>query len=199
MKRNLTFIAGGSAALIAAVTFGVVMLAGGASGATPPAPPAISSGVGIARASFNAADQATLGRIGATGAITRIGSLAGTAFYSIIGSDGGHCYAFGSEAAGGLSGGCIPADATVPSVLDMSTVVMNPADGSWKLDALQGIAADGIATVGFVDGAGVLHTTPVIGNVYRLAGQTLAGGPSSQLIGLDANGKHVFTEGLGTP
>lgn len=198
MKR-LTFVAGSSAALIAAVTLGVVMLAGGASGATPPAPPVISSGVGVARASLNASDQAALGRIGATGAITRVGSLAGTAFYSIIGSDGGHCYAFGSEAAGGLTGGCMSADATVPAVLDMSTVVMNPADGSWKLDALQGIAADRIAAVGFVDAAGVLHTTPVSGNVYRLAGQSFAGGPSSQLVGLDANGKRVFTEGLGTP
>src|SRR5579884_1378132 len=178
MKRS-TFIAGGSAALIAAVSAAVVILAGGASGATPPPPPAISSGTSVARSAFAAADQATLSRIGATGAITKIGSLGGNAFYSIVASDGGHCYAVGSETAGGLSGGCIPASATVPAVVDMSSIVMNPADGSWKLDTLEGIAADGISKVGFVDANGTLHTTPVIGNVYRVGGQALAGGPSS--------------------
>lgn len=198
MKRVM-FIAGGSAALVAAVTVAVVMLAGGASGATPPTPPPISSGEPVARASLNAADHAALGRIGATGAITKIGALGGTAFYSIVGGDGGHCYAFGSDVSGGLSGGCMPADAAVPAVVDMSGIVMNPADGSWTLSNLQGIAADGIAAVGFVDASGVLHTTAVVGNVYHLEGQSFAGGPSSELVGIDASGKRIFTESLGTP
>lgn len=198
MKR-ITFIAGGSAALIAAAISAVVMLASGASGATPPPPPVVSSGVSVARTAFGTADQAILSRIGATGAITKVGSLGGTAFYSIAGSDGGHCYAVGSDTVGGLSGGCMPAQASVPAVVDLSNIVMNPADGSWKLDTLEGIAADGIAQVGFADASGALHTTPVVGNVYRLAWQALSGGPSSQIVGLDANGNRVFTEALGTP
>jgi hypothetical protein len=197
MKRKLTFIAGGSAALVVGITMAVVTLAGGASGATPPAPPVISSGVGVARTAFSNADQAMLARIGATGAITKVGSVGGTAFYSIAG--GGSCFAFGSETHGGLSGGCMAAGATIPAVLDMSGIVMNPADGSWKLETLQGIAADDIASIGFVDGNGVVHTTPVVANVYRLSGQSLVGGPASELVGLDANGKRVFSEALGTP
>lgn len=138
-----------------------------------------------------------LAQIGATGAISLVGSIGDTAFYSIAGSDQGHCYAFGSVSSGGLSGGCMPAGAEVPAVIDMSSLVMNPADGSWKLDTLQGIAADGIASVGFVDASGYLHTAPVTGNVYRLGGQALTGGPASELVGLDSSGNRVFTARLG--
>lgn len=198
LMKRLTSIAGCSAALLVGITVAVVIVAGGASGATPPAPSVISSGVGVARTAFSNADQATLARIGATGAITKVGAHDGIAFYS-IGGGGGRCFAFGWEAQGGLSGGCLAAGATTPAVLDMSSIVMNPANGVWLLDTLQGIAADGIADVGFVDANGVVHTAPVVSNVYRLAGQSFAGGPASELVGLDASGKRVFTEGLGTP
>ena len=86
----------------------------------------------------------------------------------------------------------------VPAVIDMSSVAINPTDGSWKLETLQGIAADGIAAVGFVDASGDLHTTPVTDNVYRLDGQALSGGPSSELVGLDSKGNRVFTARLGS-
>lgn len=198
MKR-VAFIMGAFGILAAGVAAAVVVLAGGASAAPPSAPPTISAGIPVLRASLSAADQATLSGIGATGAITQVGSIGGTAFYAVGGGDGGHCYAFGSTARGGLSGGCMPAGAQVPAVIDMSTVVMNPVDGTWKLDTLQGIAADGVAQVGFLDGSGVLHTTPVVGNVYRLAGRGFVGGAFSQLVGLDGNGDRVFGETLGTP
>jgi hypothetical protein len=197
MKR-VTIIAGGGSTIAVGIAAAVVFWSGGAVGATPPPPPAISSGTPTARSAFSSADQAMLAQIGATGAISLVGSVDGTAFYSISGSDQGHCYAFGSASIGGLSGGCMPSDAKVPAVVDMSTVAMNPTDGSWKLNTLQGIATDGIASVGFVDASGDLHTTPVTGNVYRLDGQALTGGPSSELIGLDSNGNRVFTAPLGS-
>lgn len=193
--KKLTF-AGGSAVLLAAIA-AFVLLTTGASGATPPAPPTISSGTHVPWNSLGTSDQAMLARIGATGQITEVGSVGGTSFYAVDGSDGGHCYAFG-RSGGGLSGGCMRPDANVPIVIDMSTVVMNPTDGSWKLDTLQGIAADGIVAVGFVDADGITHTTPVIGNVYRLPGQAFTGGASSQIVGLDASGQAISTAGLGT-
>lgn len=196
MKR-VTFITGGGATIAVGIAAAVVFSSSGAVGATPPPPPSISSGTPTARSTFSEADQAMLAQIGATGSISRVGSAGDTAFYSIAGSDQGHCYAFGSASSGGLSGGCMPPDAEVPAVIDMSSVAMSPTDGSWKLDTLQGIATDGIAAVGFVDASGNLHTTPVTGNVYRLDGQTLTGGPSSELVGLDGNGNRVFTARLG--
>ena len=197
MKR-VTFIAGGGATIAVGIAAAVIFSSGGAVGATPPPPPAIGSGTPTARSAFSEADQAMLAQIGATGSISLVGSVGDTAFYSIAGGDQGHCYAFGSTSSGGLSGGCMPAGAEVSAVIDMSSVVMDPTDGSWKLDTLQGIAADGIASVGFVDASGKLHTTPVTGNVYRLDGQALTGGPSSELVGLDSNGNHVFTAGIGS-
>lgn len=197
MKRG-TFIAGGGATVAVGIAAAVVLWSGGAVGATPPPAPAIGSGTPTARSAFSDADQAMLTQIGATGSISLVGSVGDTAFYSIAGSDQGHCYAFGSASSGGLSGGCMPPDAEVPAVIDMSSVVMNPTDGSWKLDTLQGIATDGIASVGFVDASGDLHTTPVTGNVYRLDGQALTGGPSSELVGVDSSGNRVFTARLGS-
>lgn len=197
MKR-IRFIAAGLVALTAAVAATVIALAGGASGATLQPAPQISSGVPVASGSLGAAATAMLTRIGASGAIARIGSINGTSFYSVAGADGGHCYVFGSNPAQGLSGGCIPAGVAVPAVIDMSGVVMNPADGSWNRETLQGIAADGIAEVGFVDASGAMHTAPVVGNVYRLTGP-FPGGASSLLVGFDGAGKQIFREGLGSP
>jgi hypothetical protein len=85
----------------------------------------------------------------------------------------------------------------VAAVVDMSGLVMNPADDSWNLETLQGIAADGITEVGFVDANGTTHAASVVGNLYRLTGP-FPGAASSQLVGFDATGKQVFTEGLGT-
>jgi hypothetical protein len=197
--KKVTFIASGGAAI--AVAIGIVAAAvtwgGSAASATTSPPPTISSGTPVPQSAFSASDQAMLTRIGATGAITLVGSVGDTAFYSIAGNDGGNCYVSGSASSGGLSGGCMNAGVAVPRVIDQSISEVSPTDGSWKLDTLQGIAADGIAAVGFVDANGDLHTTPVKSNVYRLAGQALTGGPSSELVGLDGRGNRVYTEPFG--
>ncbi|MBX6370548.1 MAG: hypothetical protein IRZ04_21470, partial [Rhodospirillales bacterium] len=93
--------AGGSAVLLAAIA-AFVLLTTGANGATPPVPPAISSGTHVPWNALGTSDQAMLTRLGATGQITEVGSVDGTSFYAVDGSDGGHCYAFG-RSGGGLS------------------------------------------------------------------------------------------------
>lgn len=195
MKR-VTFIASGAATIAAGIIAAAVLWSGSAVSATSP-PPTISSGTAVARSGFNQSDQSMLARIGATGAISLVGSVGDSAYYSIAGVDGGHCYASGSVSSGGLSGGCMPASVDVPAVVDMSGVVMSPTDGTWKLETLEGIAADDIAAVGFVDASGALHATPVKGNVYRLAGQAFTGGSSSELVGLDSSGNRVFESSYG--
>ena len=195
--RGMTFIVGGGATIAGGIAAAAVLWSGSAASATPAPTPTISSGTPVAQSAFSEADQAMLARIGASGAISLVGSVGDTAFYSISGANQGHCYVFGSASSGGLSGGCMRADVNVPPVIDSSRSVVDPTDGSWKIDTLQGIAADEIAAVGFVDANGDLHTTPVVGNVYRLAGQAFTGGPSSGLVGLDSSGSRVFTASYG--
>lgn len=192
MKSNrIHFAAAGAVVAVAATAVAAV-----AGGSSKSAPPPFSAGTLVPRTAFSYADQAFLTRIGATGQITRLGSKDGVAFYSITSSDNGRCFATGAIS-GGLSGGCLDASTPVPEVVDMSAVVMNPADASWRLQALQGVAADGIAKVGFVDATGTLHATRVTGNVYRLSGQSWQGGSASELRAFDAGGNLVFSESVG--
>jgi hypothetical protein len=191
MKLNRIHLAA-AVALIAAVAGTIAAVAGGSS---KPAPPAFGAGTPVARTAFGHADQAFLTRIGATGQIARLGSKDGATFY-VIQSGNGRCFASGTTA-GGLSGGCLDANMPVPRVVDLSAIVMNPADSTWQLQSLQGVAADGIAKVGFVDAAGTLHTTRVAGNVYRLSGQSWQGGSASELRAFDARGNLVFSESVG--
>jgi hypothetical protein len=192
MKSNRIHLAA-AGAVVAVVATAVAAVAGGSSKS---APPPFSAGTAVARTAFSHADQAFLARIGATGQITRLGLKDGVAFYAVASSDAGRCFATGMIS-GGLSGGCLDAGKSVPEVVDMSAVVMNPADASWRLQTLQGVAADGITKVGFVDATGTLHTTPVTGNVYRLSGQSWQGGSASELQAFDARGNLVFSERVG--
>ena len=192
MKLNRIQLAA-AVAVLAAAAGALVAVAGGSG---KPAPPTFSAGTPVARTAFSHADQAFLTRIGASGQITRLGSKDGATFYVIASPDSGSCFASGTSV-GGLSGGCLDPGMPAPRVVDLSTTVVNPADGTWQLRSLQGIAADGILKVGFVDAAGMLHTTRVVGNVYRLSGQSWQGGSASGLRAFDAHGDLVFSESVG--
>ena len=192
MTSNRIHLAAAGAVVAVAVST-VAAVAGGSSKSPPPS---FSAGTPVARTAFSHADQGFLARIGATGQIARVGSKDGVAFYVIESPGNGRCFASGPTA-GGLSGGCLDPSMPVPRVVDLSAIVMNPADSTWQLQSLQGVAADGIAKVGFVDAAGTLHTTRVAGNVYRLGGQSWQGGSASELQAFDASGNLVFRESVG--
>jgi hypothetical protein len=189
-----------AAALVVGVV-AIVALAAGAAAAiagrsTPPPAANFGTGTAVARSSLPAMDRAMLTHIGATGAIVRIGSHSGASFYEIASADGGRCFAFG-RLAEGLSGGCLDPAQPTPPVIDMSTISMDPSSGNWSMRTLQGIAADGIAKVQFVDGSGTVHTARVGGNVYRVDGAAWPGGPTSGLRAFDAGGNRVFSESVG--
>jgi S-formylglutathione hydrolase FrmB len=80
---------------------------------------------------------------------------------------------------------------------------MDPANGNWRLARIEGIATDGISAVGVVDAEGALHTTPVVGNVYKMASSDFPasspcpGFEARAIVALDANGSVVFTKSLG--
>lgn len=186
--------------LLLVLTLGVsTTIAGGAlalGGSSTPPPPTISAGVPVSRDSLEPNDQAMLVRIGATGAITRLGASNGTAFYEIAAAGGGACFAVGPEA-GGISGGCLGGSGRLEQpLIDMSVIAMNPADGTFRFRTIQGIAADGVRSVGVVAADGAVHTTPVVGNVYRMSDDAVPAGPIIALLALDSTGSTIFTKPL---
>jgi hypothetical protein len=195
MKRNRFLLVAAIGATTAAVAGATVAVAGG-SGA-PPARPTVGAGTPVARDSLGPNDQAMLARIGATGPVTRIGALNGTAFYEIRGGDGGECFAFGSETEGGLSGGCLGGSGQLTQpIIDMSIIALNPADGTFHFRTIQGIAADGVSAVGVLGADGTVHKTPVVDNVYRMADAAVPTGPITAFVALDASGATIFTRPL---
>ncbi len=61
------------------------------------------------------------------------------------------------------------------------------------LRRLVGVAADGVARVGYVDLEGFVHATPVVDNLYAsdLPGQ--AGVRAKAIVALDADGRTLYT------
>ncbi|MGD0274290.1 MAG: hypothetical protein ABSB96_11250 [Gaiellaceae bacterium] len=203
MKRTRFLLVGVGVALTVAAGATITAFAGTSTETT--AGLMISSGVPVERSSFSAQDQWLLGNIGETGAITKIGVREGVSFYEGTNEDGGQCFMTGSgRDGGGLSGGCLKGAAQLEQPLvDMSGVCVDPASGDWRLARIEGIAADGISAVGVVDAEDALHTTPVVGNVYRMAssdiptGSRCPGFEAQAIVALDEKGSVVFTKSLG--
>lgn len=157
---------------------------------------AISSGVSVPRGAFSDQDRELLEASGATGAITKIGVRNNVAFYAIDAADGGRCYGFASEARGPVrlgSLGCSDSSQLEQPLVDMSTIAMDPATGIWSLRDVQGVAADGVSLVGFVNSRGQLYTTHVVHNTYRMAAGELPTGQPVELVALDSSGNRIFS------
>lgn len=200
MKRTRFLLAGVVVALAAAT--GATVTAFAEAPDDVAANLTISSGVPVERGSFSAQDQWLLGNIGETGAITKIGAREGVSFYEGTNEGGGQCFMTGSGPdGGGLSGGCLPGSTQIEQpIVDMSGVCMDPASGDWRLARVEGIATDGISAVGVVDTEGVLHTTSVVGNVYKMAssdipkGSPCPGFEVKAIVALDENGSQVYSK-----
>ena len=87
-------------------------------------------------------------------------------------------------------------------LIDMSSVCIDPTTGHGRLGRIEGIAADGIASVAVVDEEGALHETPVVGNIYKMPAADIpsdlpcAGFKSRAIVALDDSGSQVFTKAL---
>jgi hypothetical protein len=202
-KGNRFLLAVASVALVAGTGAAIGAFAEGSAGTT--GGPSISSGTPVERGSFSAQDQWLLGNIGETGTITKIGMREGVSFYEGTNEDGGPCFMSGSDPdGGGLSGGCSTGASQLEQPLvDMSGICMDPASGDWRLARIEGIATDGVGAVGVLDVEGALHTTAVVGNVYKMASSEIPAGSrcpgfrAQAIVALDENGSVVFTKSLG--
>jgi hypothetical protein len=201
MKLPWLGIGGVVAVLAAATAITAVAFAGTSTGVSTGF--TISSGTALDRSSFSAQDRWFLDEIGETGAMAKIGERDGTTFYEGTREDGGKCFFTGSGfGGGGLSGGCLISAQLEQPLVDMSGVCVDPATGRGRLGKIEGIAADGIVSVAVVDEEGVLHKTPVVGNIYKMPAADIpndlpcAGFKSRAIVALEGNGSQVFTEAI---
>lgn len=204
MKRKNVLIVGVSAFCMFAAAITAVAFAGAATDASRGL--TISSGVSVNRASFSDQDRWLLSNIGETGAIVKIGERGGTFFYEGSNDDGEMCFMTGSNSdGGGLSGGCQSGSSKLEqSLVDMSSVCVNPESGDWRLARIQGIAADGISAVGVVDTEGVVHRIPVAENIYKMSSSDIPedgscpGIEAKAIVALDENGSSVYSKSFPT-
>jgi hypothetical protein len=147
-------------------------------------------------------DQVTsLERVGFSDGVRKLGERAGTAFYVGRSRSGGLCFgtgpATGPRPAFHLLA-CQGRQGVFPSqqmpIADFSP--MRGHEGSndvyvWKL---KGFAADGVAAVAVRDANGVLHSTPVTGNVY--ATNELPVIPAREIVALDSDERVLYAERL---
>jgi hypothetical protein len=149
-------------------------------------------------------EASALAQSGFGGDVRRLGERAGIAFYVAKGARGGLCFATGS-AAGATPRlnhfmGCQrPGPEAFPStqqpIVDLSPLKSFDPRKAVYVQRLAGFAADGVARVGFVDTSGVIHSTPVVNNVYATDWLD-APIAATAIVALDEQGQTLYTKEL---
>jgi hypothetical protein len=126
------------------------------------------------------------------GTMQSLGTLDGVAFYATRNADGNFCLAINHVNEQYHKGfGCDLNVDNFPSA-DVKAFVFPPAG------MLEGVAADGVATVQALDADGnVLASTPVVNNLF-VSGANLADGAAAYVQTLDANGTVLSKQTLPT-
>ena len=122
------------------------------------------------------------------GTMQYLGTLNGVAFYATRNADGDFCIAIDRVDAQYDKGfGCLANAGNFPSS-DVKALTFPPAS------MLDGVAADGVATVEALDANGnVLASTPVVNNLF-VSGDQLPAGSVTTIETLDANGNVLSTQ-----
>ena len=130
---------------------------------------------------FDKLDQA-MQELNVGGTMQYLGTLNGVAFYATRNADGNFCIAFNHVNEQYDKGfGCDSNADNFPSA-DVKALAFPPAE------MLEGVAADGVATVEAVDANGnVLASTPVVNNLF-VSGDHLPAGSVAYIETLDADG-----------
>ena len=122
------------------------------------------------------------------GTMQYLGTLDGVAFYATRNADGNFCIAINHVDEQYDKGfGCLASADSFPSA-DVKALTFPPAR------MLEGVAADGVATVEALDANGeVLASTPVVNNLF-VSGTQLPAGEVASIRTLDADGNVLTTQ-----
>jgi hypothetical protein len=156
-----------------------------------------SAGRSISANEFTADALSALASTGGTEKIVAIAERSGVGFYEIEAlKEGDSCYASGAVAStrdfAHIECGREP-EGPRESLIDMSTIRLDPADPqrSIRFVAVQGIAADGVASVGVEGSDGSVSRTPVVDNVYVMDEGAIKDVPPAAIVAFDPAGTVV--------
>jgi hypothetical protein len=161
---------------------------------------ALVSGEPVPAARLSEGDRFTLERL--TGdesgkhlepdAVMLLGERNGRAYYA-LGRGEDICFASGPAAQKDLFGSatCAPGfPSPEQPILEFTVYTGRPGELDAHPYRFDGIAADGVARVGFREPSGRLHTTPVIDNIYSLT--NVSDLTVASVVGLDRDGRTVY-------
>jgi hypothetical protein len=147
-------------------------------------------------------------RAGVMNALARLGERNGVVFYR---ASRGQLACYEASDSAGRGGAFMQCEntgaAAFPSPEEPIVDLSNPLPPAYPrnyprqasyIRQLAGVAADGVARVGFVTADGAIHSTPVVNNVYASA-RMVAPLAASQIVALDKDGGTVFREDLRQP
>lgn len=195
MKRRKGFVAVTLVAIAAAVA-AAVALGGSSAGSTKDRALSRVSNVG-SRIGVTKRTRVQFQKSGLGGTVYNLGTEGDRTFYRFDDTAHGTCYGVGPAAASGGGLGVISCStAAFPSadqpVIDLSIVEIVRGSDDVHVWRAEGLAADGVATIGFVDASGaVIAKHHVVKNLFHFP--NAPSGAVAGLVGLDKSGATVFS------
>jgi len=201
MRRRVAFVALGLCAAAAVAVGATALVKSARSGPASPEPPGLETvsnrGVLVNLGAVPAAERSILDVSGVVGRVRALGRAGDVAVYTGLGPDGVTCYIAGPADRGPRFGdvSCPSASArpSFPSaevpVLDLSTYAVKEGATEVRLVHIAGVAADGVARVGFLGADGETRWLPVVDNLFGEADIGLR--PVAKLVAVDRSGATV--------
>jgi hypothetical protein len=137
---------------------------------------------------------------GGSNGVRLLGTRAGFSFYAARGTEDTLCFAIAIVSTPRPKPGALACLSNRPNrfpsaqqpILDFSPLASGGNLHGTHVAALIGFAADGVARVGVVDETGVLHSVPVIKNLYATQKGALPNVAEKALVALDVKGRKIY-------
>ncbi len=190
-------------ALAAGASVLAAALGGGSGSAVPPGLDRVSNqGSPLDLAGVPASERRTLDVAGVAGSMRALGRAGAVAVYTGRGPGGVVCYIAGSSAGGPRFGSVLCPDPSAPPafpsadmpLLDLSTYAVKEGTDEVRLVEAAGVAADGVARVGFVGADGDTLWLPVTRNLYGR--RDVGPREVTSVVAVDRAGSPVHTRSL---
>lgn len=147
-----------------------------------------------------AGSEKLLESVGAVGELRLLAERGDHAYYRMAGLNGQPCFAMGPARPRSIgTAQCLKsADAMPSAVVDMSEVVLDPSTRAIvRFERIEGIAADGVASIALEDGGVMVATAPVVKNTYRLDHAQVPPTAPDAIVALDGDGAVLWRGSVG--
>jgi hypothetical protein len=209
MMRVILFVLACAGLSIAAITAGVAISSNNGDG-VPARLAKINAGYerSVAVTNLTPRQQSDLANSGVSqDSVRLLGERAGSNLYVAESTSNAPCFMasrvdsaskeFQTVACLGAGSQPMPSDSR--PLVDFSPGIKRPGEGFLRVRYIAGIAADDVASVGFVDQSGAVFRVPVVNNLYGTDDASLAALKVVAVVAFDANGTEIFRQSTSFP